>query len=424
MFKKKNMIIGIVILIVIAGLVLAAVQANVADVRLEAVQKGDMQEDVELRGKVELRDKRKVYSKLAGIIDVIKGEEGHEVKAESSLLQMDIEDMDIALDRAYASYDAAQASLQELKTSIKPEQIQQAQVRLDQAKIGEEAAQKDFDYKKGQLDKNRALYENGAIPEQSLKDTERLFETAESTLQNARQTVKAAQSSLELLRKGVSESAVKAAEANVKQAGLQLEELRNNIGKANVYAGMKGTVLTKYAEEGMAVQPGTLLFEIGNYDTAYIRVDVLVDDAANIDIGQKAILSGDVIKDNRIEGEVYYIAPKAESQISSLGVEQQRIEMRIKYDNTKANLKPGYGIDVDIITKENPAALFVPDKAVFKLDGQESVFVVNDDGKLVLRAVKTGMENEDDVEILEGLTEGDQVVGDPENNLEPGMKVK
>lgn len=98
---------------------------------------------------------------------------------------------------------------------------------------------------------------------------------------------------------------------------------------------------------------------------------MLVDDISKIKIGQNAIISGDAIDDRKLQGKVYYIAPRAESRVSSLGVEQQRIEVRIRFDNHLLKLKPGYVLDTDIITTEKPSTIYVPDKAVFELDGKD-----------------------------------------------------
>lgn len=130
-----------------------------------------------------------------------------------------------------------------------------------------------------------------------------------------------------------------------------------------------------------------------------------------------------MLNDGKIDGEVYYIAPKAESSVSSLGVEQQRVEIRLRYDNGTLNLRPGYGLDVDIITDERQSTLYVPGKAVFDMNGKDCVFIVND-GKLVLRQVAKGIENNDYIEITKGISEGDIVVVDPGNSLKPGARVK
>jgi HlyD family secretion protein len=256
-----------------------------------------------------------------------------------------------------------------------------------------------------------------------MKDSGTLYDASESSLRNAEQTLKMAEYNLKLLTDGVSREDIKAAEANVGMAGVQLQELLNNKGKTTVVSHINGTVLSKEVEKEQAVASGTLLYEIGDYDTAYIRVDALVDDIAHIRKGQKALISGEVLSDADIEGTVYYIAPRAETSVSSLGIEQQRIEVRISFDNKSLKLKPGYTLDVDIAASEKQEALCIPDKALFEFDGKDAVFIVRNN-RLELRTIETGLENEDFVEVLSGINEGEIVVIDPDSKLEAGQKIK
>lgn len=82
----------------------------------------------------------------------------------------------------------------------------------------------------------------------------------------------------------------------------------------------------------------------------------------------------------------------------------------------------GYEFDLKIIFEEKPNVLRCKDSAVFVIDGQEYVFKLMAE-KIVLTPVVLGLEGEEYVEILEGLSEGDQVVQSPGNNLENGLKV-
>ncbi len=423
MLKKRKRIIWAVVILAVLGAAAAASMNGAAEVRLHTVEKGAIREYVELRGKVELDEKQTVFGNLTGkIVNIMVGE-GDRVSSGNELALMDVEDLDIALMKAQAGYDSARAALASLRRSIKPEEVKQAEAQVEQVKIALNAARKDYDYKKDSYDKTKTLFDNGVVCQQELKNAELLMTSAESTWKDTEQRLSIARYNLEMLNKGVSESDLQQAQANVELARLQVEELMNNRERTVIRSGVTGTVLKKHIEEGAAVQPGAPLFEVGNFDSAYIRVDVLADDAGKIKLGQKAVISGDVTDDKEIEGEVYYIAPRAESSISTLGVEQQRVEMKIRFENTALNLKPGYGVDVDIVTQEKQAVAYVPDKAVFDMDRQDTVFVIKG-GKAELRSVTTGIESEDYIEVVEGLSEGEQVVVDPPNDLKPGMKVK
>lgn len=423
LFIKKNIRSLLVPLVLLAAAVSAVSYAGTEEVRVDTVRRGDIKELIELQGKIELDKNEKVYARLDSFVDETNVSEGDEVEEGTKLLQLSVEDIDFAIKSAEAAYKSASAQLESLKKSIKPEHIKLAEAELEKAEAALKAASSDYANNKYSFENIKSLYISGAASEKDMKDAGTLLDASESVMRNAEQSLKMAEYNLQLLKDGVSKEDIKAAESNARMAEVQLQELLNSKGKTNIVSHINGTVISKEAEKDQAVASGTLLYEIGDYDTAYIRVDALVDDIAQIQKGQKAIISGDVLLDSEIEGTVYYIAPKAEASISSLGIEQQRIEVRISFDNKSLRLKPGYTLDVDIAAREKQEALCIPDKALFEFDGQDAVFVVRN-GRLELRTIETGLENDDFVEIVSGAAEGEMVVVDPDSKLENGQKIK
>lgn len=413
----------IIILIAIAAAITAYNFGSAAAVSTEAVKRGNIRELIELEGRVELDKSDKIYARLEGFIDEINADEGDEVSKGFKLMQLSVEDVNFAISKAEASYKAAFAQLESLKKSIKPEHVELTEAELEQARAMEKAAFSDYSNKQYNYENIKVLYNNGAVSEKEMKDAETLLDASEGSFRNAEQMVRIAQYNLDIIEDGVSKENIRAAEAGVEAAKAQLDELVKNKGKTTVCSPIKGIVLSKEVEKDQAVMPGMFMYEIGDYDSAYIRADVLVDDIAKISKGQKAIISGDILENVEIQGEVYYIAPKAESRISSLGIEQQRIEIRINFNNDALNLKPGYTMDVDIALREKQDTLYVPDKSVFAMDGKDAVFVVKNN-KLELRSIETGIENDDNIEVISGITEGESVVFDPDSELKPGKRVK
>ena len=420
---KKPAVKWIAFLFAAASAVIVFNLNNAAEVKGGTVKRGNIIELAELQGKVELDRNEKIYARLEGFIDEVYASEGVKVEAGSKLLEISADDLEFAISKAEAAYSASKSQLESLKNSIKPEHIMISEAQLEQAKAAEKAALKDLNNKKDNCEKLRILYENGAFSEKDLLDAETMLAAALSSFKNAEQAVKISQYNLDILREGVSGDEIKALESNVKAAKTQLEELKNNMGRIKLYSSIKGIVLKKNAEKGQAVLQGVFLFEIGDYDSAYIRADVLVDDIRKIELGQKAVISGEVLNDEIIPGEVCYIAPKADSKVSSLGIEQQRVEVRIKFDNKELKLKPGYTLDIDIAVREKSNTLYVPDKSVFEMNGKDSVFVVRNN-RLEPRVIVSGIENDDFIEVVSGVSEGETVVIDPDSELKPGKRIK
>ncbi|HOD42300.1 MAG TPA: efflux RND transporter periplasmic adaptor subunit, partial [Candidatus Wallbacteria bacterium] len=331
--------------------------------------------------------------------------------------------LNLALKKAAAAHQTALANLMEIKNSVKIEQIKQAEEQLAQARIALASSLNDYNYKKDLYKKMIELNRSGSISEQNRKDTKNQYDAAENLFLESERRVKIAEYNLALLKKGSSEHLIKAAEASVEQAAAAVDEIAHDIEKASIASPIDGIILSKNFEPGSFVQPGALLFEIGDTSSAHIRADVLTDDIAKIAIGRTAYIAGDILAKDSIEAKVSYIAPKAFTKVSSLGVEQQKIEVRLKYDKAGHDFRPGYEFDVNIVSRNKKNALYVPYKAVFEFDGRASMFLIENE-RLVLREAVTGIENDEYIEILSGAAENEIVIIDPPNSVKPGMKIK
>jgi HlyD family secretion protein len=357
--------------VIAAGYLFNHFQAT--EVQVGTVLRGELAEYIEVRGKVEMDRKELISSKWSGVIDDILVREGSLVRPDTRIITLKVLNTD------------------------------NAAAELEKARISAKAALLDYNYKKEKLEKYQKLYHEGIVSEEEIKDLEMAVIAAEAIRIETEQQYKIVAENLLVNVNGgpdpVNDALV-------------------------VRAGIGGKVLTKYIHSGASIQPGTPLFEVERENSAYyIRTDVLTDDAVKLKLGQTAILTGGALDDAEFYGKVAYIAPKAETVLSSLGVEQQRVEVRISYPYQDLPLKLGYGVDVKIIAGLERDTLFAPEKAVFEKDSVDHV-LANRDNKLKLLPVKTGIENDDYIQILDGLSEGDKIVVDPDNKLKPGMKVK
>lgn len=97
--------------------------------------------------------------------------------------------------------------------------------------------------------------------------------------------------------------------------------------------------------------------------------------------------------------------------------------VKIEIEDTKGQLRPGYTVDLRIITSAERETLVVPFEAVIDSDDGRQVYVV-EGGKAVLRDIKTGLESDLYVEVLKGLSEGEKVILSPDAGLTEGERVK
>jgi HlyD family secretion protein len=169
------------------------------------------------------------------------------------------------------------------------------------------------------------------------------------------------------------------------------------------------------------VQAGAPLIEIGNVASLEVVVDVLSEDAVRISEGDAARIEewgGDGV----LGGEVRMIEPDAFTEVSALGVEEQRVNVIVALDDAPAGLGAGYGVKASIVVWSGDDVLTVPTSALFRRRGAWQVFAVRD-GVAELREVAIGHRSVEKAEVLSGLSEGETVILFPTDQIEDGVKV-
>jgi Cu(I)/Ag(I) efflux system membrane fusion protein len=169
---------------------------------------------------------------------------------------------------------------------------------------------------------------------------------------------------------------------------------------------VEGYVVAKNALVGVAVQPGTVLFQVADLSTVWVTADVYEQDISRIHVGQRARLELNAFPGDTNTGKVQFVYPTLDPANRTLKV---RLEFKNRFDRTGPRLRPGmYGtIHLDL-----PATtgLMVPAEAVVDTGEMQYLFVARAGGHFEPRAVKIGARLKDRIEILGGVTEGETVV--------------
>jgi len=195
------------------------------------------------------------------------------------------------------------------------------------------------------------------------------------------------------------------------------------IEKQQVLASIDGIIIEKLVDENSIGTTGTAAFLIGDIKSLELEGNILSDDIYKVQIGDEVEVSGKAMGDSTVKGKVVKIAPEAKNITSSLGVNQKRVQVTIEISDDANLLKPGYDLDIKVITGTKSDTLVIPDSSVFDYKGNSCVFVV-DNGKAVIRQIKKGIESEKTIEVVDGLNEGDRIIIKPDNNTTEGMKIK
>jgi len=255
-------------------------------------------------------------------------------------------------------------------------------------------------------DRARDLAANGTLPTQAL-------ETAEFELRARSRAVDSAELA----------AATAKAQVDAARAALAGADTPNTPERVAVVAPAAGRVLRLLQESETMVAPGMPLLELGDPDAVEVVVDLRTADAVRVKPGMPARLE-QWGGPNSLAGFVRLVEPSAFTKLSALGIEEQRVFVRIdpSPDADWTPLGDGYRVEARIVVWTRPDALVVPTGALFRHAGGWAAFVV-DNGRALLRPVETGQRGVTDVEIIAGLHPGERVVLHPSDKLAPGAEI-
>lgn len=219
------------------------------------------------------------------------------------------------------------------------------------------------------------------------------------------------------------------AEAAVSQAKAMLQQAQQGLKVAqaqrsqNVYtASITGTVLEVNAQDGSLAPMQSPLVVVGDLSKLQVTAQLNEVDAGKVQLGQKVKVTSKVVGDTPIDGVISEVAPQAVSKISVQGNTPPSVEIKVDLEKVPAELKPGYTVDLNIMTAAKNNVLAIPQEALFQDGGKNFVFrVVNQ--KLVKTEVSLGIANDVLQEITSGLKTGDVVVLNPTAQLANGLPI-
>ena len=177
-------------------------------------------------------------------------------------------------------------------------------------------------------------------------------------------------------------------------------EVRENI---KVVAPRSGVVAALMVREGMYVQPNTTAMSLAGLDSVWLQAEVFESQAEWVAQGQAAEAWLDYLPGSVFSGEVDYVYPVLDPQTRTLRV-------RLRFDNPGEKLKPNMYARVSIFGRLRPRALSIPREALIRGPERDRVVVAKGGGQFEVHEVLAGMESGEWVEIIAGISEGDQVV--------------
>jgi len=202
---------------------------------------------------------------------------------------------------------------------------------------------------------------------------------------------------------------------NYNDAVNQEAQLERQIADASIKAPTSGIIGAKKVEEGMYVAAGTEIATIVNLSQLKVQVNLTEAEVYQVALGQKIRLTTDVYPDSSFSGTVTFISPQANEAYN------YQVEITAAND-TKAPLRSGTFVYADFSRKTSQKVLLIPREALNASTQDASVYVVKD-GKAVLRKIKAGAEYGSNIQVIDGLQPGEQVITSGQINLKDGSLI-
>ena len=290
------------------------------------------------------------------------------------------------------------------------ERLGTAEAGLDRARALAERARAQAEQANKDLERTRRLSERGVSSPQER-------ERAELAVSVADRDVRAAE-----FQKHAAEHELSQARALLAQYG---DSSKGPVESWAVTAPVAGLVLRVTQESETIIQPGASIVEIGDLHDLEIVVDVLSREAIEIRRGAEVTIEhwGGA---EALTGRVRRVEPAAFTKISTLGVEEQRVNVLV--DITSApdqwiNLGDGYQVDARIVVFSWDDAIIVPAGALFRRGEKWNVFVVNA-GRVEVREITLLRRSGRSAAVAAGLSPGERVIVYPSDRIAPGVRVE
>jgi HlyD family secretion protein len=301
-------------------------------------------------GHVEATETR-LAPEVGGRILTLTVKEGDRIEAGQTLLTLDTRDVELAINRAKADRDAAEAQVRLVQAGARVEDIRQAQSQIESAKTDVSAARAELDSAEQDLARFDTLLKNNSGSRKQRDDAATRRDVARERVASAESRVKTADEVLAKLRAGARREEVDAARARVASVTAQIASLEKGIGDATLQSPIGGLVSEKLVEVGEVIAPRTPAVVVVDLDHAWADVFVPEPTVPQIKIGQAATVFTDA-GGNGIPGTVSYISPKAEFTPRNVQTAEERSKLvyrvRINVDNKAGVLKQGMPVEAEI----------------------------------------------------------------------------
>lgn len=290
---------------------------------------------------------------------------------------------------AEGAFDNAQANYATTTSTTLPEQLQSAELNVQNAQANLTAQQKLYD-------SNLWLYQQHAGARKQVDQAEVALTAAKSQYQTAKKH-------LENLHSTGKTEQTNAAEGQLESARGQYLSAKALLRYSELRSPIDGVVADRSVYPGGMATAGTPLITVMDVSKVVVRLHLPQSKAVLLHLGDAATITVPGLKDG-IPAKISVFSP-------ALDPNSTTVQIWVEATNPSRRLQPGTSVDVSLIARVVPNALVVPASAILKAsDGTTSVMVVRSDSRAYRQDVSTGIEESGNTQILSGLKQGDEVV--------------
>jgi RND family efflux transporter MFP subunit len=350
----------------------AQVGTHPIPVRVSTVQAREIRRNVEAVGSLFAYEEVTVSSEVEGRADEVLVDVGDRVAKSQPLVRVLSTELELTLQQQQAALDMARAKLglrdgaQDLKDASQAAEVKSAEAQLN-----------DADQK---FQRASALLKEGVLPRQS-------YDEAEARYKSARAAYDLAVQGVDNLR------------AQVAQYRASMELAKKKLSDSTIRAPFGGEIKERAVTKGQYLKVQTPVYVIVQMDPLRIRLKVPEKMAAWVRVGQAVTIQVEAYPDRSFTGKITRLNPSVDQQSRTFDVEAV-------IENPQALLKPGFFVKATIPSTRIDKGLFAAQEAVQYSYGIYKVLIV-DGGTIKEREVKVGERSGADIEITDGISEGE-----------------
>lgn len=372
-------------------------------VQVVAVEKTTIQHAIKAEAILFPKQQAAIVSKISAPVQKFLVQRGSRVHSGQLLAMLENRDLTAAEQENKGSFDQAQAAYETTTAASLPEEIQKAEADAQQSKQALDAQEKVYQSR-------QQLFEQGALPRKEL-------DQSGVEIVQARNQYSIAKRHLDTLQAIGKQQELKAAKGNLESAKGKYLGAAAQLSYSEIRSPIDGVVTDRPLYPGEMAAAGTAIVTVMDISSVIAKAHIPQADAALLKVGDKGTITVPGL-DEPVEGKVTVVSP-------ALDPNSTTVEIWLEAKNPKKQLKPGTSAQLSLTAKTVKDALVVPAAAVISAaDGSSAVMVAGSDGRAHQKAVKLGIRQEDDVQILEGVTADDKVVATGAYGLPDNTKIK